>query len=215
MTLIIALIAMGIGALWCFFGWRFFLLLLPLWGLFVGFNVGTEFVASVFGQGTFATITSWAVGAVLALVFAVLSWMWWYFAVAVLAGSVGFAIGQAAWGLIGSDTGLIAFAIGLVVGVVFAVAVLALNVPRLLVVLLSAFGGAAAIVAGFFILTGAIPPEALRWGEVGKELGSSMLAVVGLIVLTIAGIIVQYKVPLGFGTTQYEYGRESYRYGSG
>jgi hypothetical protein len=212
MTLIIALIAMGLGALWCFFGWRFFLLLLPIWGLFVGFNVGTEAVAAIFGQGTFATLTSWAVGLVLAVVFAVLAWFWWYFAVALLAGSVGFALGQAAWGIIGSETGLIAFALGLVLAVVFAIGVLALNVPRLLVIVLSGLGGSAAILAGWFILTGAIPSDSIRWVLVGHEIASSWFYLIVWAVIAGAGMLAQLKTP-EFGPTQYEYSRTTYRYG--
>lgn len=213
MTLIIALIAMALGALWCFFGWRFFLLLLPFWGLFVGFNVGTEAVRAIFGDGTFATLTSWAIGLVLALVFAVLSWLWWYFAVALLAGSVGFALGQAAWGLIGNESGLIAFLLGLVVAVVFAIGVLALNVPRLLVIVLSGLGGAAAILAGWFILTGSIPSDAISWVEVGKLISGSWFYLIVWGVIAAAGMVAQLVTP-DMGTTRYEYSRTTYRYGA-
>ena len=211
MTLVIAIIAMLIGALFAFAGWRFFLLLLPLWGLLVGFNVGTEAVTAIFGDGTFATVTSWAVGFVLALVFAVLSWFWWYFAVALLGASVGFALGQSVWGLIGSDTGLIAFLLGLVVAAVFGIGILALNVPRLLVIVLTGLGGAAAILAGWFVLTGAIPEDNIRWVMVGKEILDSWFYLIVWAVIAGAGMIAQLKVP-EFGPTQYEYSKDAYRY---
>ncbi len=211
MTLVIAIVAMLIGAAFAFAGWRFFLLLLPFWGLLVGFNVGTEVVTAIFGDGTFATVTSWAVGFVLALVFAVLSWMWWYFAVALLGASVGFALGQAAWGIIGSETGLIALVLGLVVGAVFGIGVLVLNVPRVLVIVLSGLGGAAAILAGWFVLTGAIPSDQIRWVMVGKEITSSWFYLIVWAVIAGAGMIAQLKVP-DFGTTQFEYSKDSYRY---
>lgn len=211
MTLIIALIAMALGALWAFFGWRFFLLLLPFWGLLVGFNVGTEAVTAIFGDGTFATVTSWVVGFVLALVFAVLSWLWWYFAVALLAGSVGFALGQSIWGLIGSETGLIAFMLGIVLGAVFAIGVLVLNAPRYLVIVFSALGGAAAVLAGWFILTGAIPSEAINWVTVGQKIGDSLFYLIVWLAIAGAGMVAQLATP-DFGTTRYEYSKTSFRY---
>jgi hypothetical protein len=165
----------------------------------------------VFGDGTFATITSWAVGFVLALVFAVLSWLWWYFAVALLGASVGFALGQAAWGIIGSDTGLIAFLIGIVVAAVFGIGILVLNVPRLLVIVLSGLGGAMAILAGWFVLTGAIPSDNIRWVAVGKEIIDSWFYLIVWAVIAGAGMLAQLKVP-DFGPTQFEYSKESYRY---
>ena len=113
-----------------FGGWRFFLLLLPLWGFVVGFSLGTEAMRALFGDGTFATVTSWVVGFVIAVLFAVFSYLYYYIAIAVLAGTVGYALGASVWGLIGNEQGVIAFVIGLVVGVIFAAVALALNVPR-------------------------------------------------------------------------------------
>ena len=62
MQFIIAIIAVLVGAAFCFGGFRFFLLLLPIWGFVVGFNVGTDAVTAIFSDGTFATVTSWVVG---------------------------------------------------------------------------------------------------------------------------------------------------------
>ena len=141
MQLVIAILAVVLGALFAFGGWRFFLILLPFWGFFVGFNLGTEGVRALIGDGTFATLTSWAIGIVLALVFAIFSYLYYYAAIAVLAGTVGFLLGSALWGLIGSDDGLIAFILGIALGAVFAIATLMLNVPKYLVIALTAIGG--------------------------------------------------------------------------
>ena len=117
MQLVIAILAVVLGALFAFGGWRFFLILLPFWGLFMGFNVGTEATRALIGDGTFATLTSWAIGIVLALVFAIFAYVYYYAAIAILAGTVGFIIGSSLWGLIGSDDGLIAFILGIALGV--------------------------------------------------------------------------------------------------
>ena len=66
MQLVIALLAVILGVLFAFGGWRFFLILLPFWGLFMGFNIGTEATRALLGDGTFATLTSWAIGIILA-----------------------------------------------------------------------------------------------------------------------------------------------------
>ena len=70
---------------------------------------------------------------------------------------VGYAIGASAWGIIGNEQGVIAFVIGLVVAVVFAIAILALNVPKYLVIVLTGLGGAAVVLEGWFLLIGKIP----------------------------------------------------------
>ena len=212
MQFVIAIVALLIGAAFCFGGWRFFLLLLPFWGLLVGFNVGTEAVRALFGEGTFATVTSWVIGFGFALLFAVLSYLWWYAAIALLGGSVGFMLGSALWGLIGNSDGMIAFLLGLALAVVFAIGILVLNVPRLLVIVVSGLGGAAAIVAAWFILTGQIPTDNITWMQIGALIRDSWFWLIVWGVIAAAGIIAQVMVP-AIGPDSYELDRESYRYG--
>ena len=213
MQFVLAILAVLIGAAFCFGGWRFFLILLPFWGLLTGFNVGTEATRALIGDGTFATLTSWAVGIVLALVFAALCYLYWYGAIALLGGTVGYILGASAWGLIGNEQGVIAFVIGIVVGAVFALATLFLNVPKYLVVLLTSIGGAAMIVAGWFILTGQIPTDNVTWNAIGAQIADSFIWIVVWLGLTVLGFLAQALAPT-FGPDTYELSRDSYRYGS-
>src|SRR6188474_1705738 len=125
MTLVLAILALVIGLAFAFGGWRFFLLLLPLWGFLLGFQLGTDGMQALFGEGTFSTVLSWVVGFVVAIAFAVLSYFFYYAAIAIMAGTVGYAVGASAWGLIGSEQGLIAFIIIVVVVVVLTIVLLA------------------------------------------------------------------------------------------
>jgi Domain of unknown function (DUF4203) len=211
MQFVIALVALAVGAAFCFGGFRFFLLLLPLWGFLVGFNVGTEAMNALFGDGTFATVTSWVVGFVLALVFAIASYLYYWLAIALLGGGVGYALGVSVWGLIGSETGVIAFVIGIIVGAVFAIGVLALNVPKYLVIVLSGLGGAAAILAGWFVLVGTIPTDNITWVTVGAEISKNWFWLIVWGVLAAAGILVQ-AINTSFGPDTYVLERERYRY---
>jgi hypothetical protein len=211
MQLVMAILAVVIGLLFAFGGWRFFLLLLPLWGLIVGFSLGTEAMRALFGDGTFATVTSWIVGLVIGLVLAGLSYLFYYAAIAILAGTVGYAIGAAAWGLIGNEQGVIAFVIGIVVGVVVAIAALALNVPRYLVIVLTGLGGAAAIIAGWFLLIGKVPADNVTWWQVGKLISDSWFYLIVWGLIAAAGIVAQMRAP-ALGPDTYELNQASYRY---
>ena len=211
MTLVMAILAVVIGLAFAFGGWRFFLLLLPLWGFIVGFSLGTEAMRALFGDGTFATLTSWVVGLVIAAVFAVLSYLFYYAAIAILAGTVGYAIGASLWGIIGNEQGLIAFVIGLAVGVVLAIAALALNVPRYLVVVLTALGGAAAVLAGWFLLIGKVPADNVTWWEVGQLIRDSWFYLIVWGLIAAAGIVAQLRAP-ALGPDSYELDQTSYRY---
>ena len=211
MQIVIAIVAAVIGLAFCFGGWRFFLILLPFWGFLVGFNVGTDATTALFGDGTFATLTSWIVGLVFAVAFALFSYLYYYAAIALLGGAVGYVIGTSAWGLIGNEYGVIAFVIGIAVGAVVAIAIIALNVPRLLVVVLSGLGGAAAILAGWFILIGKIPTDNIHWTQVGLLIRDSWFYLIVWGVIAAAGIIAQLMAP-PIGPDTYEMDRTSYRY---
>jgi len=211
MQVVMAILAVVIGLAFAFGGWRFFLVLLPLWGFVVGFSLGTEGMRALFGDGTFATVTSWVVGLVVALVFAALSYLYYYAAIAILAGAVGYTIGASAWGIIGNEQGVIAFVIGLVVGVVVAVAVLALNVPRLLVIVLTGLGGAATVVAGWFLLTGKVPADNVTWWQVGQLIKDSWFYLIVWALIAAAGILAQLRAPV-MGPDTYELDQASYRY---
>jgi hypothetical protein len=211
MQLVMAILAVVIGLAFAFGGWRFFLVLLPLWGLVLGFSLGTEAMRALFGDGTFATVTSWVVGLVIGLVFAGLSYLFYYAAIVILAGTVGYAIGAAAWGLIGNEQGVIAFVLGIVVGVVVAVAALALNVPRYLVIVLTGLGGAAAIVAGWFLLIGKVPADNVTWWQVGKLISDSWFYLIVWGLIAAAGIVAQMRAP-ALGPDTYELDQARYRY---
>jgi hypothetical protein len=211
MQIVIAIVAAVIGLAFAFGGWRFFLLLLPFWGFLVGFNIGTDAVSALFGDGTFATLTSWVVGLVFAVAFALFSYLYYYAAIALLGGAVGYAIGTSLWGIVGNEYGLIAFVIGLALGAVVAIGIIALNVPRLLVIVLTGLGGAAVVVAGWFILTGQMPTDNIQWTMVGKLIRDSWFWLIVWGVIAAAGILAQVMAP-PMGPDTYELDKESYKY---
>lgn len=211
MQFIMAIVALLIGAAFCFGGWRFFLVLLPIWAFVIGFNLGTDAISGLFGEQTLATVTSWVVGLVVAVVFAIFSYLYYYVAVAILGGAVGYAIGTSAWGLIGNEYGAVAFVIGLVCAVIVGAGVILLNVPKYLVIVLSGLGGAATILCGWFILIGKVPYDAIHWVQVGALIKDSWFYLIVWGVLAAAGIIVQW-LATSIGPDAYEMERSRYRY---
>ena len=211
MPFVVAIIAAVIGAAFCFGGFKFFLILLPLWGFLVGFNVGTDAITLILNEGTFATVLGWVVGLVIGLLFAVFSYLWYWLAIALLGGSIGYIFGVSVWGLIGNEHSFIAFAIGLVCAVALAIVVLALNVPKMIVIILSGLGGAAAIVAAWFIVSGAIPVDNIHWTTVGHEITKNWFWLIVWGLLGAAGIIAQLRAST-IGPDTWELDKSSYRY---
>ena len=92
--LFVGLLALLLGAAFCFIGYRFFRILIPIWGFFAGFFFGAQGVVSLFGGGFLSTVTSWVIGLVVGLIFAALAYFFYYAAVVILGGSVGYANGR-------------------------------------------------------------------------------------------------------------------------
>jgi hypothetical protein len=71
--LLLGALAIGIGLAFAFWGFRVFLILLPIWGFFAGFLLGAQGMTYLFGDAFLATTLGWVVGFLLGLLFAVLS----------------------------------------------------------------------------------------------------------------------------------------------
>ena len=112
------LIALLFGLAVCFAGYRLFLVLLPIWGFFFGFGFGAQAVQAIFGDAFLATVTSWVVGFIVAALFAILAYLFYIFAVALIAGSLGYSVAVGLLTGIGMNFGLIVWLIGLVAAVV-------------------------------------------------------------------------------------------------
>ena len=190
--IIVGLLAIGVGGVWATYGLKAFFILLPFWAFFVGLLAGAQWSAQFLGEGFFGTVTSWVIGLVAGLVLGLLSYFWYYAAIIILGASVGYTLGAGFMAAIGLD-GFLSIVIGLIVGIVLGIAVLVLNVPALLVIVLSAFGGAAAVVNGFWILFGQIQLADIDGGLAEGLMKGGVLTLVAWIVLAAAGIWYQMR----------------------
>ena len=140
------LIALFLGLVICFAGYRLFLMLLPLWGFFFGFALGAQSLQLLFGDGFLSTVTSWVVGFGIGALFAVLSYLFYAFAVAVVAGSLGYALGAGFMQLINVDIGWLVWLVGIAVAVVVIIATFYFNLQKYAIIIATAIGGAGLIV---------------------------------------------------------------------
>ena len=213
MNLLIGILLIVVGGAFCAAGFRYFLILLPLWGFLVGFNVGTDALEVLFGYGALATVLSWVMGFIVGVAFAVFSYFFYWGAVAILAGGLGYVVAGSIVGFFGIDQfGFLAFVAGIGLGVVFAVATLLLNVPKYLVILITAFGGAAAVIGGLLVMFGQIPPERLHWVTIGSFINSSIIWLFVFFLVGGAGVGNQLKGP-EIGPDRYQMDKTYYRFG--
>jgi len=146
--LCMALIALVFGLMVVFGGYRLFLVLLPVWGFFAGFLVGAQAIHFLIGDAFLGTITGWVVGFVIGMIFAVLSYMFYVVAVAVISFSAGYAgtVALLQWIFNFEDSGFLVWILAVVVGVIVALAVIRFNFQKYAIIIITAFGGTGAII---------------------------------------------------------------------
>ena len=186
----IAILALVIGVLALVAGYRLFLLLLPIWGFFAGFAMGAHATTLIFGTGFLSTLTSWVVGFLSGLLFAVLSYLIYIIGVALISAAFGYFLG-AGLALLFLEPGLIVTIIGLAGAVLVAYVVLAFNIQKPALELITSFGGATAVFTGVLLLLGRIPLEALGANPVRAVLDDSIFWLIAWLVLGFVGFGLQ------------------------
>jgi hypothetical protein len=191
--ILLGLIALAVGAAFTFYGFKFFLVLLPLWAFVVGFAAGAQALSTLFGDGFLATVSGWVVGFILGAVFAVISYLWYWAAIVLLGGGLGYTIGVGLMGWLGIH-GFLAVVVGVLVGAVFAVGTILLKAPRILVVVFTSLGGAATVVGGALLIIGRIPVSGFGDGVLAAVLEDSLIWFVAWIVIAALGVVYQARI---------------------
>lgn len=197
---IIGILLLLIGLAVAFFGLRFWFVLLPIFGAVTGFFIGARVIQDLFGTGFLSTATSWIVGVVLAIGFALLAWFVWYAGAIIMAGAVGASLASGiVHALFTNPWGWVLFIIALLGAILFAVIALALNLPIYIVIVNSALGGASLAVAGLLVLMGTITTAELANGatvavvDESRFQGAGWLWVLLWIIVAIVGIFFQLQ----------------------
>jgi hypothetical protein len=194
----IGALAVAIGLGFVFWGFRMFLILLPIWGFFAGFLFGAGATTALFGDGFLATTLGWVIGFVVGILFAVLSYLYYWFAVVFLGASVGYGLGLGLLHWLGNGgDNFMGFLFGLVGAIIVAAVVVALRVPKYLVIVLTAIGGAFAAVTGVALIL-----KQVSLSELSGGIGGTIAAVddlpwlwgVAAVALAAIGIVYQIKL---------------------
>lgn len=188
--LCMALIAIVFGLVVAFYGYRIFLMLLPLWGFFFGFGLGAQTITVLLGDAFLATVTGWVVGFIVGLIFAVLSYLFYIIGVAIFSGSFGYALGVAIMGAIGL-TGFLGWLVGIILAIIVAAVVLIFNLQKYAIEIITAAGGAAVSIAGVLAPFQDIPSDP---GHILRDtISSSWLWILLWIVVAVFAFIFQER----------------------
>ena len=190
-AIIAASFLLFLSAIVAFFGTRLFWIILPIWGFFFGLSIGAQGVQALFGDGFLSTAFSWIVSFFLGLLFALLSYLFWFVAVALIGGYLGYGIVVGFFGLIGVELGVFVWLLGVAVGIICAVLTIRFNVQRWVVVIGTSLLGAAGIVGTFLVLFDQLTPQQMADHPVKVVTDAGFGYAVLVIVIAALGIAFQ------------------------
>jgi hypothetical protein len=194
-TIILALFAVLLGAAFCFVGYRFFLVMLPIWGFFAGLWLGAYTVTLIFGTGFLATTTGLVVGVVVGIIGAVLSYLFYLVGVVIVAAALGGALGSGIMGALGFDPGLVTAIVAIVSALVAVALTLLLNLQKYVIIVLSVIAGAALMVLAGMLVFGQVTVAQLQasGGLIEPIFQGSWFWGIVWLVLAVAGIVFQIR----------------------
>lgn len=185
------------GIAFAFQGIMVFRSLLPMMGFFFGFAWGVQSLDFLFGVGFLGTLTSWVGGAIIGVIFGALSYLFFRFAIALFAGSLGYGIGVSIMLWIGLKPGFIVWLVGVIVGAALIVVTIKFKLEKYLVVVGTSIMGSALIITTLLSRAADATPISMMENPLRALFQESILLGLLFLVIIVAGSYVQLKTPAG------------------
>jgi len=190
---VLGILAVLIGLLFCFRGYLAMRLVIPVWGAFAGFMLGAGLVASFADEGFLASALGWLVGAGIAVLFALLAYLYYEVSVLVAMAAIGFAIGTSVMVALGVTWSWLIVLVGVALGAVLALIAVVADLPMALLTVLTALGGASVTVAGVMLLFGVVSVGDFDSAATTQTLDDQWWWYVLYLGLAVAGMIAQLR----------------------
>lgn len=194
MDILVGILISIVGVTLAFSGLRVFFAMLPLVGLITGFFVGATLITNWLGDGFLATVTSWVIGVSIGVVFALVSYMWWYAGALLAAGGSGALLLSGLFSLFGVNNGALLTLIAIAGAVGFIILAVVLNLPVYVVLVNTAIVGAHMLVAGLLLIFNLKDLETFDWGVARAIAHENWFWWIVVVIVSVAGIMSQMQL---------------------
>ena len=178
--LVVGVLAVTIGGLFCFRGYLAMRLVIPAWGALAGFALGAGLVASFTDDTFLGSLVAWLVGLAGGLLFALIAYLYYEVSVMIAMASIGFTLGAAGMVALNVTWSWLIVLVGVIVGGALAFLAIVADLPTVLLVVLSSMAGATAIVAGVMLFTGDLDTADFTCRSINGTRRGRMVVVRGL-----------------------------------
>jgi hypothetical protein len=191
---LVGLAAIAIGLLFCFRGYVAMRLIIPVWAFFAGFMLGAGLVAGVGDEGFLQSAAAWLTGLAIGLLFAAIAYLYFVVSIVLAMGTVGFALGTAALTALDVTWSWVVVLGGLAAGVLLAVVAIATDLPAVVLIVLTAFGGASVAVFGLMLILGVVQTGELDSEAATRTADDDWWWYAISLVLAVGGVVVQSRI---------------------
>lgn len=188
--IVVGIIAVLTGAVFCFRGYLAMRLVIPVWGAFAGFMLGAGIVSG--DAGFLGNALGWFVGLGLAIVFGVIAYLYYEVSVVIGMMGIGFVLGTSLMVVLGVTWSWVIVLSGVVLAVVLAFVAIVGDLPMVLLTVLTALAGASTIVAGLMLLFGTVDVADFDIGDTTEYVADDWWWFVIYGGLVVGGIIAQF-----------------------
>lgn len=187
--LVFGLLAVLVGTFLCLQGQWALRMLLAVWGAFVGFALGAGLVDSFTSEGFLTGVLGWTVGLLLAVVFSAVAYLYFVVGIALGMAAMGFVLGGTLASALGATSTWLPVLVGSLCGVALAVLTLMVDLPQIILIVVSSLTGATLLVGGLMLVFGVTGTREVT--EAGVSLDDHPWWYAGYLLAALVGIVVQ------------------------
>jgi hypothetical protein len=206
-TIILAsILALALGIAFCFLGVRTFLVFLPVWAFFAGFWLGALVTNFTLQQGFLGTYNGIVAGFILGTIFAIIAYFKFPLGIALVTGAFAAAVANGVLQVLGLTPGT-AIALGVLVAAVVAVwAIFRFDWDRILIMAITALGGASLLLLSLLLLLGRVTLAQLQasGSAIAPIIADSVWWLVAWLALAALGFYVQWRTSHDFMFTSHD-----------
>lgn len=192
--IIVGIVFVAIGLLFCFRGYLTMRVIIPIWGAFTGFVLGASLITTFTDERFLRNLTGWLVGIAVGIVFGLIAYLYYEVSVIITMASIGFTLGTTLMVALDVTWSWVIILVGVAAALALAFLAIASDLPTVLLLGLTALAGSSVIVLGLMLLTGQAETANFRSEVLVDSIDDQWWWWLIYVVLAAAGMAVQISL---------------------
>lgn len=191
--IVVGLLAIAAGLMFCFRGYLLMRIVIPIWGFFVGFALGGAIVSAITDRAFLGTVLGWIIGVVIGVVFAFIAYTYYAVAIVLTMGTVGYLLGSTLMVALDVRWNWLVIAVGVAVALVLALGAIMIDLPTVVLTVVTALSGATAVIGGAMLVVNRLDLADLGDDRVTTEIDASWGWWLAYLLVAVAGVFAQVQ----------------------